>query len=307
MTMNKPMPTADERLGHPPVDLLWILAHPDDESFGSAGTMAWAADRGLRTAYVCATRGEAGQIKDSQLATPDTLGAVREHELRTAMSHVGLSELRILGFRDSGMENTEDNNDPRALIQQPPEAILTHLVGHIRDLRPNAVVTFGPEGVYGHPDHVIIGKIAARAVELAADPTWHPSLYTTWQTSALYFAAVPRELILKLADHPDNPLGDISEQSRQNLGIPADQITHWLDVSQWLDAKMTALTAHRTQVAGDDVVVTGGGEGEDTSQLFSEQYARQPLPWDPECTIEDVLTRARDEIGSTSPPASVLP
>lgn len=300
------MPTADERLGHPPVDLLWILAHPDDESFGSAGTMAWAAEQDLRTAYICATRGEAGQIRDSQLATQDTLGAVREHELRTAMSHVGLSELRILGFRDSGMENTAENDDPRALIQQPPESVLTHLVGHIRDLRPRTVITFGPEGVYGHPDHVMIGKVAARAVELAADPSWHPSLYEPWQTSALYFAAVPRERMLELVNHPDNPLGEISEMSRRNLGTPTSEITHWLDVSPWLDTKLKALMAHRTQVAGQETIIPEAGR-EDVMQLAQEQYARQPLPWDPDCKDGDALTRARDEIGRTTPPAGTLP
>ncbi|HYH11742.1 MAG TPA: PIG-L family deacetylase [Thermomicrobiales bacterium] len=300
------MPTADERLGHPPVDLLWILAHPDDESFGSAGTMAWAADRGLRTAYVCATRGEAGQIRDSQLATPDTLGAVREHELRTAMSYVGLSELRLLGFRDSGMENTADNDDPRALIQQPPETILTHLVGHIRDLRPQTVITFGPEGVYGHPDHVMIGKLAARAVELAADPTWHPSLYEPWQTTALYFAAAPRERMLELANHPDSPLGEISEASRQNLGTPANAITHWLNVSSWLAIKRQLLAAHRTQVY-DTPALNPDATEEELAGMTFESYARQPLPWDPTCEHEDAMDRARDEIGSATPPAGVLP
>ena len=178
------MTTPDERVGNPPVDILWILAHPDDESFGSAGLMAWARDRGLRTAYVCATRGEAGGIRDSKLATRDSLGAVREQELRAAMSHVGLGELRLLGFRDSGMENTPENDHPMALINQSPESLLAHLVGHIRDLRPTTVITFGPEGIYGHPDHVLTGKLATRAIELANDPTWLPALHSPWQASA---------------------------------------------------------------------------------------------------------------------------
>jgi len=300
------MTTADERLGHPPVDLLWILAHPDDESFGSAGTMAWASERGYRIAYICATRGEAGEIRDPQLATPDTLGAVREQELRVAMSHVGLSELRILGFRDSGMENSEDNNHPLALIQQPPESILTHLVGHIRDLRPTTVITFGPEGVYGHPDHIMIGKIAARAVELATDPTWHPSLYTPWETTSLYFTAAPRERMLELAEHPDNPLGDISEHARQNLGTPAAKITHWLNVTPWLETKIRALAAHRTQVTGRDLIAPDPAS-EDARRLAYEQYTRQPLPWDPGCERDDVLTLARNEIGSATPPVGALP
>ena len=300
------MTTADERLGNPPVDLLWILAHPDDESFSGAGTMAWAAENGLRTAYICATRGEMGQILDSKLATPDTLGAVREHELRSAMSLVGLAELRLLGFRDSGMENTPDNAHPRSLIQQPPEAVLAHLVGHVRDLRPRTVITFGPEGVYGHPDHVMIGKIAARAVELAADATWLPDLYEPWQADALYFTAAPRERILEMADHPDNPLGDISEQSRQNLGTPSADITHWLDMSRWVDLKREVLAAHRTQVDPDLFINPPSGM-DDMVRLSFEQYVRQPLPWDPDRSRPDALTRARDELGSTTPPAGTIP
>ncbi len=297
------MTTADERLGNPPVDILWILAHPDDESFGSAGTMAWANERDLRTAYVCATRGEAGQIRESHLATPDTLGAVREQELRTATSLVGLSEPRLLGFRDSGMEDTDDNHDPRALTNQRPEELLTHLVGHIRDLRPATVVTFGPEGVYGHPDHIMIGKLAARAVELAADESWLPDLQDSWQVSALYFAAAPRERLRALAELPDNPFGEISEHSLSNLGTPSSEITHWLDVSPWMALKRQVLAAHRTQVDANDMLNPESSAMEQLMFSF-EQYQRRPLPWDSDMKAEDALDRARAEIGATEIPTT---
>lgn len=295
------MSTADERLGNPPVDILWILAHPDDESFGSAGTMAWARQRGLRTAYICATRGEAGQIRESRLATPDTLGAVREQELREAMSLVGMSELRLLGFRDSGMENTDDNHNPMALINQPPETILTHRVGHIRDLRPGTVITFGPEGVYGHPDHVMIGKIAARAVELAADDTWLPDMLEPWRADALYFSAAPRERLEAMAALPDSPFGQISGRSRNNLGIPSSEITHWLDVSQWVDLKKQVLGSHHTQVDPEEFLNPDSPMAQRLLHAF-EQYQRHPLPWDPDMEIRDTLERARSEIGAKEVP-----
>lgn len=295
------MPTADERLGNPPVDILWILAHPDDESFGSAGTMAWARNSGLRTAYVCATRGESGQIREPHLATRESLGAVREQELRTAMAVVGLSELRMLGFRDSGMENTDTNNDPRALVQQPPEEILVHLVGHIRDLRPSTVVTFGAEGIYGHPDHVMIGKIAARAVELASDESWLPELQEPWRAGALYAAAAPRERLEAIAARPDSPFGEISDASRRNLGTPSAEITHWLDVSPWLELKRAALAAHRTQIDAEAVIRSEPTEEERLRYSF-EQYQRRPLPWDPGMDLEDTLDRARNEIGAAEIP-----
>ena len=295
------MTTADERLGHAPVDILWILAHPDDETFGSAGTMAWASDRGLRTAYVCATRGEAGTIRDSEIATPEILGAVREQELRAAMALVGMGELRMLGFRDSGMENTPDNDDPRALIQQSDDALLAHTVGHIRDLRPTTVVTFGPEGIYGHPDHILIGRIASRAVELAADPGYLPKLHHPWRTAALYHAAVPREMMLAMADHPDQPLGEISEHSRNNLGTPDAEISHRLDISPWIPLKRRAIAAHRTQTAGRE----GGESPEETAAAEAgaslEYYVRRPLPWDAGITARDTLSSALADIGAADP------
>lgn len=293
------MTTADERLGNPPVDILWIFAHPDDETFGSAGTMAWAADNDLRTAYICATRGECGEISEPHLATPDSLGAVRELELRTAMSIVGMAELRILGYRDSGMEDTDQNNDPRALVQQPEEAILTLLVGHIRDLRPATVVTFGPEGIYGHPDHVLTGTLATRAVELSADAQWLPELQDSWQADALYYSVAPREQLIAIAEQPDNPVGDISERSRQNLGTPSSEITHWLDVSRWLDRKRAALTAHRTQVDPNAFPVAAPDD-ENRAMLSYEQYQRRPLPWDPGMRHTDALDLARKSIGTDS-------
>ena len=299
------MPTPDERHHNPPVDLLWILAHPDDETYGSAGTMAWARDSGLRTAYICATRGEVGEIRVPELATRDTLAAVREQELREAMSHVGLRELRLLGFRDSGMEDTSDNDHPLALINQPEDAVLAHLVGHIRDLRPDTVITFGPEGVYGHPDHIRIGALAVRAIELAADASWMPALHTPWRVNALYFHAAPRERMLALADDPDQPLGAISETARNNLGTPSDRITHWLDVSPWLAAKLRALAAHRTQVLPSAEEPDAELEAAATRGLNREQYARQPLPWDTDMAKPNPLDRARSEIGSASPPVEI--
>jgi LmbE family N-acetylglucosaminyl deacetylase len=291
------MTTADQRLGHPPVDILWILAHPDDETFGAAGTMAWARDRGLRTAYVCATRGEAGQIRDPRVGTTGILGAVREHELRAAMAIVGLDELRMLGFRDSGMEDTPDNDDPRALIQQPEETLVAHLVGHIRDLRPTTVVTFGPEGIYGHPDHILTGKVTDRAVELAADPGYLPHLHQHWQVAALYHHAAPRERMLAMADDPTQPLGEISEASRQNLGTPEAEITHRLDIGPWLPLKRQAILAHRSQTAGRQDLESPEDSVSDTAQNY-EHYVRQPLPWDPGMSADDPLTRALAEIGA---------
>ncbi len=293
------MTNADVRPDRPTFDILWILAHPDDETFGAAGTMAWAKDRGLRIAYVCTTRGEAGQIRDPEVGTTGVLGAIREQELRAAMAIIGLDELRLLGYRDSGMENTPDNEDPRALLQQPEETLVAHLVAHIRDLRPTTVITFGPEGIYGHPDHILTGRLTDRAVELAADPDYLPRLLQPWPAVALYHHAAPRERMLGMLDDPSQPLGEISETSRNNLGTPMADITHRFDISAWLRLKRRAVAAHRSQTAGREIDESPE-EAAIEDAFTAEYYIRQPLPWDPDMMADDPLTRARAELGQES-------
>src|ERR671932_2725290 len=125
-----------------PRSLLALFAHPDDEAFGSGGTLARYAAEGVAVALVCATRGEVGEIADPALATPETLGDVREAELRCAARALGVGELLFLGYRDSGMAGTPTNEDPRALARAPAEEVVARLVGIIRRLRPQVLVTF---------------------------------------------------------------------------------------------------------------------------------------------------------------------
>ncbi len=177
------------------VDMPLILAHPDDEAFGNSGVMTWARSQGLRCSLVCATRGEAGEISDPSLADREFLCTVREMELRSAMQHVGLAALRILPFRDSGMAGTQENQDPRSLAMASDASVLAHLVAHIRALRPTMVVTFGPDGVYGHPDHVKIGRLTTEAVATSAGEGF-AGLGQPWRVTSLYYTAAPREAIV---------------------------------------------------------------------------------------------------------------
>jgi N-acetyl-1-D-myo-inositol-2-amino-2-deoxy-alpha-D-glucopyranoside deacetylase len=154
--------------------LLVLFAHPDDEAFGSAGSFAYLADRGATVTLIDATRGEEGEISDPMLATPQNLGEVREKELRTAMAQVGVTDVRFLDYRDSGMAGTEENKNPRAFMNANPADVAAHLREVIDELKPDAVLTFGPDGVYGHPDHKMISRTATAAV-----------LTATWETPAL--------------------------------------------------------------------------------------------------------------------------
>jgi len=134
--------------------LLVILAHPDDESYGLGGTLAKYAADGVAVTLICATRGEAG----IDGLTPEEAGLVRERELQVAAAVIGIADVRFMGYRDG------------KLALADPEAAVDQLVGVMREIRPQVVITFGPDGISGHPDHVAIHQLATLAFDRAALP-----------------------------------------------------------------------------------------------------------------------------------------
>lgn len=234
--------------------LLAVYAHPDDESFGTGGMLARYAAEGVRVALVCATRGEAGEIADPSLATPETLGRVREAELRCAAETLGLTELIILDYRDSGMAGSPDNRHPRALINAPADEVVSQLVGIIRRLRPQVVVTFEPNGGYGHPDHIAIHRHTVAAFHAAADPARYPEQGATWQPSRLFYTSIPRSFFVKLRDRLAALGRDTSFFDRfeaEGFGWPDEEIHVTLDVGAAFEAKWMAFHCHRTQFGPD--------------------------------------------------------
>ena len=213
-----------------------VFAHPDDETFSVGGSMAAAVDAGWRVVSVCATRGEVGEIADPSLATPETLGAVRESELRAACAALGVSDVRFLGHRDSGMEGTPENADPRAFARQPDERIVAELLDHFRELGPDVVVTFEPGGVYGHPDHKKISRTATAAFDA------HPA-------GRLFYAGPGRAMFKALFDGMKAAGIDLEfPLATAEFGVPDEQITTIVDVTPQLARKRAALAAHRTQL-----------------------------------------------------------
>jgi LmbE family N-acetylglucosaminyl deacetylase len=269
------------------LDVLLILAHPDDESFGFGGLMAWAQSRRLRIGLVCATRGEAGEISHPSLGAPVVLGAVRERELRGAMAIVGVDPVRLLPYRDSGMRGTPSNDDPRSLAQADREAVLADLVFQIRDLRPHAVITFGPDGVYGHPDHVRIGEIATEAVKVAASSA-DPFLGGPWQTSRLYHMAVAREDLIEMSRRESGPFADTPPEVIATMGIPRWEITHVFDVREFIDTKLRVLASHATQLPYQPED-SGIGDPAMRPRLGRESLKRIQLPWPEDRETADVL------------------
>lgn len=121
--------------------LFAIFAHPDDEG-AIAGTLTHYAAQEIEVILICATKGEAGEISDSDLDTSENLGVVRTAELQDACEIIGISQLHFLGYQDSGMAGAASNEDPLALVQAAPEAVIRKIVALIRQLQPDVVITF---------------------------------------------------------------------------------------------------------------------------------------------------------------------
>lgn len=230
--------------------LLAIFAHPDDEAFGTGGTISRYAAEGVKTYLVCATRGEAGEISDPSLATPDTLGQVREGELRCAAETMGIAELIFLDYRDSGMAGSPENQNPRAFINAPVDEVIARLVAIIRRLRPQVIATFEPNGGYGHPDHIAIHRHTVAAFHAAAQPNFRPELGRPWQAARLFYTAIPRSFFIEMRQQLE-ALGedthDLDSFNDPSVGWPDEQVHVHLDVSSTVDSKWEALNCHRTQ------------------------------------------------------------
>jgi len=230
--------------------LLALFAHPDDEAFGTGGTLAHYAEAGADVTLVCATRGEVGEIAEGVDATPETLGQVREAELRCAADTVGVRQLIFLGYRDSGMAGTSENADPRAFVNAPADEVVPQLVGIIRRVRPQVVVTFEPNGGYGHPDHIAIHRHTVAAFRAAADATLYPDQGPAWQAARLFYTAFPRSFFLQMRDELaalGEDTGDFARFEEAGFGWPDDKVNVTLDVADTVDAKWSALECHRTQ------------------------------------------------------------
>lgn len=239
--------------------LLACFAHPDDESFGSGGMLTHYAQNGVHVALVCATRGEVGEISDPALATRETLPAVRENELRCACQAMGFDDLTFLDYRDSGMAGTAENEDSQAFISIDAAEVVPRLVRLIRRIQPQVVVTFDPQGGYGHPDHIAIHHHTVAAFHAAGDADQYPEQGPVWQPSRLYYAVLVRSIFAEMRQQMEAEGLDTSQfdrfaeaTGRSEMGWPDDQINVVMDVSHTVEAKWAALHCHQTQFGPDN-------------------------------------------------------
>ncbi len=230
--------------------LLAVYAHPDDESFGVAGVMRKYRDEGVKTALVCATRGEAGEISDPALATPETLGQVREGELRAAGEIMGIEDISFLGYHDG------------ELAKADPDEATGRIVRHIRRLRPQVVVTFDKIGGYGHLDHMAIHRLTIDAFHKAGDPSCYPEQLTEglqpYAPRKLYVTANPRSAMRRMREQLQTegisftPGGNAATIPVEQMGTPDDEITTTVPLDdRQFDLKIDAMQAHKTQQSPD--------------------------------------------------------
>jgi N-acetyl-1-D-myo-inositol-2-amino-2-deoxy-alpha-D-glucopyranoside deacetylase len=237
--------------------VVFVHAHPDDESLGTGGTMARYSDEGAHVCLITCTNGEMGEIADvPDLGDPreirPRLGEVRKAELAEACRRLGGVDLRMLGFRDSGMDGTDANADPNAFINQDLDAPAKMIVAILRELRPQVVATYNEFGFYGHPDHIRAHEAALRAVELAADGSYLPDAGEPHEVAKVYYTAVPRSLLeggRGLAEQMGvEPDSFFTEEDIARIATSDEIVTTAIDVSRYVDRKMHALEAHRTQL-----------------------------------------------------------
>ncbi|URM89766.1 N-acetyl-1-D-myo-inositol-2-amino-2-deoxy-alpha-D-glucopyranoside deacetylase [Streptomyces sp. MRC013] len=245
--------------------LLLVHAHPDDESINNGATMARYAAEGARVTLVTCTRGEEGEVIPPGLAhlapdRDDRLGPHRVGELAAAMRELGVADHRFLGgpgrFRDSGMAGLPQNHREGAFWSTPVDAAAAHLVEVVREVRPQVLVTYDPDGGYGHPDHVQAHRVAMRAADLAADPSYAPGLGAPHAIAKIYWNRVSRSAAeegfaaLRAASGVAFPgVADI----RDLPGVVDDElVTTEIDGTAYADRKTAALRAHATQIALQD-------------------------------------------------------
>jgi LmbE family N-acetylglucosaminyl deacetylase len=217
-----------------PLKLMAVLAHPDDESLGIGGTLAKYAGEGVETYLVTATRGERGRFGESgEKPPPDVVGRVREAELREAARVLGVREINFLGYYDGDLDQVN-----------VPEAV-TRIAEHLRRVKPHVVITFGPEGAYGHPDHIAISQLATAAVVAAAGENGASQPH---RVSKLYYMEWSRQKWEAYQTALRGLISKVDGIERKSSPWPDWALTTFIDTSQFSPTVWKAVSCHKTQM-----------------------------------------------------------
>jgi len=214
--------------------MLVVVAHPDDETFGTGSVIAGAAEQGIDVTVVCATRGEMGEDTSGTTSTPAELAKLREAELHTAARILGAADVRVLDFADSGMDGPMPEG---ALAAVPLEDVADVVAREMANVDPDVVVALDPMVKEDHRDHCHIGAAATIAFERVARPD-----------ARLYYWTVPRSTIIEW-QNVMRGTGVHQELQEMEYGRPDDEITTVVDVSHLCDTRWQAICEHKTQLS----------------------------------------------------------
>ena len=229
-----------------PLTLMVVHAHPDDESSSTGGVLARYSDEGVRTVVVTCTNGEFGDAQGGVKPGDDGhdtngVALTRLAELREACKHLGVTELELLGYHDSGMPEWEYRHSPDAFCNAPLDEVAARIGALIERYRPQVVISYDPDGAYQHPDHVH----AARAAFAAAERTGIPAKF--------YQTAMRRSEWRKIFDAlraagEDVPEWEMTEEEQRKIAESEERITTEVDIRPQLERKRDALMAHASQI-----------------------------------------------------------
>ena len=261
--------------------LVCFHAHPDDEALLTAGVMAKAAADGHRVVLVVATRGDVGLVAGDFLEGDEALADRRWHELETSAAILGIARLEWLGYGDSGSAAEPTNSDPRPGAGDPTrvrfvdadlDEATARLAAILTDEHADVLTTYDANGGYGHPDHVQVHRVGARAAARAGTPI-------------VLEATINRDL-MRMGVELAGSLGyelppNFAPETFDDWYTPADELTHAVDVSDFLAAKKAAMTAHASQATAD---------GDDTTRSLAVFVSLPPeyfeLAFGTECFVD---------------------
>ncbi len=218
--------------------LVSFHAHPDDESIATGGTILHAARDGHRVVLVFATRGELGEVPDGFLRPGEALWERRVEETRAAARILGVERVEFLGYQDSGMAGTPENELAESFWQADVEQAAARLAAILREESADVLTCYDERGGYDHPDHIQVHRVAKRAAELAGTPRLYAS--TIDKDEVAEFLRRSRASLEHIEDIPDPDDFD--------LGMPGELITTRIDVSDVLTEKRAAMAAHASQI-----------------------------------------------------------
>jgi LmbE family N-acetylglucosaminyl deacetylase len=223
--------------------LVSFHAHPDDESILCGGVMRRAADAGHRVVLVVATRGELGEFPEDMPHDGDVLAAHRVKETEAAAAALGVARVEFLGYRDSGMPGTPDNDAPGAFWTTPVEDAAAKLAALLTEERADVFTTYDDNGGYGHPDHVQTHRVGMRAAELAGVPRVYQATMNRDQMRNR-MPELAEEIAAAGIEMPGPEDLDDSQ-----FGKPEAELTTRVDVRPQLPAKLAAMRAHASQIS----------------------------------------------------------